>query len=452
MVPKGHTPGKWRLITDLSFPEGDSVNDGIAPQLCSFQYTSVEKVARATQGLGRGALLAKLDIRSAYCLVPVHPDDRHLLGFEWRGAHYIDGILPFGLRSAPKIFMALTDALEWIVCRRSVTRIDHYLDDFVVLGPPGSADCALALETVLQYCAELGVPLAMDKLEGPVPCLTFLGIDIDMVAGILRLPRDKYDCMRAALKQWSTQKVCQRKELESLIGTLQHACKVIRPGRSFLRRMIDLLRVTQCPHHHVHLNCQFRADLQWWHTFAAHWNGIATMPSPGDPSLEVTSDASGHWGCGAWTQHSWFQFKWPESALHHHISFKELFAVVLAGAVWGRRWHGARIRCWCDNQAAVCALTKRSCHDPSLMHLLWCLFFLEACWDFELVAAHIPGGLNTLADDLSRNALPSFLAKASEMESVPSVIPVQLPPLLLELSNWTLPAWTTSFATLFTAG
>ena len=56
VIPKGHTPGQWRLITDLSFPPGASVNDGIDPEVCSLQYTSVEKVARVAQRLGKGTL------------------------------------------------------------------------------------------------------------------------------------------------------------------------------------------------------------------------------------------------------------------------------------------------------------------------------------------------------------------------------------------------------------
>ena len=187
VVPKGHTPRKWRLITDLSFLEGEGVNAGIDPLLCSLRYTSVDKVARVAQSLGHGSLLAKLDVKAAYWLVPVHPDDRHLLGFTWQGANYVDGMLPFGLRSAPKIFTAIADAIEWIVSRRGVRFINHYLDDFVMLGPRGSHECARALDTVLQACADLGVPLALDKIEGPACCLTFLGIKIDTEAGVLRL-------------------------------------------------------------------------------------------------------------------------------------------------------------------------------------------------------------------------------------------------------------------------
>ena len=101
VIPKGHNKGKWRLITDLSYPTGHSVNDGINPALCSLRYNTVEIVASEAAALGPGALIAKVDIESAYRLVPVHPDDRSLLGLRLGDKLYIDPMLPFGLRSAP---------------------------------------------------------------------------------------------------------------------------------------------------------------------------------------------------------------------------------------------------------------------------------------------------------------------------------------------------------------
>ena len=89
-----HTPGKWRLITDLSFPEHRSVNDSIDSKLCLLKYTSVEKVATAAMGLGQEALLVKLDVKSAYRLILVYPLDRPLLGIDWLGYVYVDGMLP----------------------------------------------------------------------------------------------------------------------------------------------------------------------------------------------------------------------------------------------------------------------------------------------------------------------------------------------------------------------
>ena len=111
IIPKG-TFGKWRLILDLSSQEGFSVDDGINPNWCSLSYVSVEEVARRIARLGVGSQLSKVDIKSAYRIVPVHPEDRLLLGIMWNGSLFIDCMLPFGLRSAPRIFTAIADVLE----------------------------------------------------------------------------------------------------------------------------------------------------------------------------------------------------------------------------------------------------------------------------------------------------------------------------------------------------
>ena len=86
---------------------------------------------------GRGALIAKFDVESAYRNVSVHSGDRYLLGMKWWGNYFIDLALPFGLRSAPFIFSSITDLLEWILKHNyGVDFLLHYLDDFDTLGPP----------------------------------------------------------------------------------------------------------------------------------------------------------------------------------------------------------------------------------------------------------------------------------------------------------------------------
>ena len=107
VIPKGHNTRRFRLITDLSFPPGSSVNDGIDPDFCSLAYTTVDEVAAQAASLGRGTLLAMIDIEAAYRLIPVHPQDHVLQGIQWNSMTYIDPMLPFGLRSAPNIFGTL---------------------------------------------------------------------------------------------------------------------------------------------------------------------------------------------------------------------------------------------------------------------------------------------------------------------------------------------------------
>ena len=454
VIPKGHGTGKWRLITDLSYPTGASVNDGIAPELCSLTYTSVEKVAQVAAQYEKGALMAKIDIEAAYRLVPVHPADRPLQAMEWRGMVYIDPMLPFGLRSAPKLFNAIADALEWGLKQRGVQHVFHYLDDFIVIAPPGSPDCARALETLNTSCAALGIPIAQHKREGPCACLTFLGIEIDTVASQLRLPADKLTRLQTLLSEWGDRKACSRRELESLVGHLNHACKVVRSGRSFLRRMLDLLHTVPMHPlrpHPIRLNRAFRSDLAWWRLFVESWNGVSFLtPPPQLPALQLASDASGSWGCGAWHGSRWFQIQWDQRSYSLQIMTKELLPIVLACATWGPGWHNHRVRCLCDNQAVVAAIRSRTCRESHCMHLLRALAFLEAQHNFHLQPEYIDTRANHLADDLSRNKLSSFLLKVPHADRQATPLPAPLVHLLLDQSqDWTSPLWLRLFSTIF---
>ena len=342
---KGHTPGKWRLTTDLSHPPGASVNDRINPDLCSPSYVTMDEVVRtaATCRLGRGVVLAKVDIQSAYRLIPVHTDDRPLLAMQLKGRIIIDVMLPFGLRPVPKIFTAVVDGLEWITRQRGVQRIEHYLDDFIVLGPPLQPTCQWDLDILMSVCAELRVPLTEGKQEGPSTKLVFLGIEVDTDTDHLRLPAEKLDRQKGILWEWRDRKVCTRWELESLIGSLNHACKVVKPGRSVLRRMLDLLNRSSTstaprPYHHIHLNREFRSGLQWWREFIADWNGISFWKDGDHPMINVTSDASRRWGFGAWSGNSCFHLRWPDKDVDIPIVVKELIPIALAGALWGKEW------------------------------------------------------------------------------------------------------------------
>ena len=206
-------------------------------------------------------------------------------------------------------------------------------------------------------------------------------------------------------------KCCSRRELESLIGHLNHACKVVRSGRTFLRRMLDLLQtVPNRPHlsRYIRLNGGFRSDLAWWRTFIAQWNGVSYLPPPAylpSRELQVTSDASGSWGCGAWHGHSWFQVRWDERSHHLSIAEKELVPIIIACVVWGGSWQGHQVLCHCDNQVIVACLRSRTSKNKGIMHLLRCLLFIEATRDCHLVPMYINTRANDLADDLSRDHL-----------------------------------------------
>ena len=246
VIPKKHR-NAWRLIVDLSAPDTLSVNDGISPELCSLEYTKISDVVTELNKMGPGTLLAKIDIKSAYRIIPVHPADRHLLGMSWKGGIYVDTALPFGLRSAPKIFNAVADMLEWILQQHGVSQLWHYLDDYITVGAAGSDECHWNCQIITSMCELLGVPLAPEKCEGPQTCLEYLGFELDTIKGEIRLPEEKLQGLETLLQSWEGKKSCTKHELDSLIGQLQHATNVIKPGRSFLRRMIVLAKLAKKP-------------------------------------------------------------------------------------------------------------------------------------------------------------------------------------------------------------
>ena len=181
LIPKGHNNGKFRLITDHSLPHGASANDGISSDLVSLSYITVDGVAEIVQELGRGTLLAKMDIEVSYWLIQVHPQNHILQGMDWYGL----------CRPLPSVWLTvstksiqrsggcivLVPSAGWHPVGRD------YLDDFIIVAPPDSDECYRAVGILGNTCAKLGVPMAADKSGGPVTALVYLGIVIDTMTG-----------------------------------------------------------------------------------------------------------------------------------------------------------------------------------------------------------------------------------------------------------------------------
>ena len=138
----------------------------------------------------------------------------------------------------------------------------HYLDNFIFVTPPGSEEGLVSIEILESVCCNLGVPIAEKKRDGLTVCIVFLGIEIDTIALTLRLPQEKMARLLSLLETWGDRKYCTCKELESLIRLLNHACKVVRSGLSFLRQMIDLLDSIHRPPYSKHQSVSTQVSRQ----------------------------------------------------------------------------------------------------------------------------------------------------------------------------------------------
>ena len=235
-VPKKRS-GKWRLIVHLSFPSGNSINDGIDITHFPLRYSTVADTMDSCMRLGKGALMAKLDVQSAFRLCPVIPAEHHLLGMFWQGRYFYNQVLPLDLWSAP---FTLTEATEWIAKEHEVNTIHHYLNDFFVAGKPDFPACSKHLCTLTSLCNTLGIPLVQEKLEGPSTQLEYLGVLLDTNLLEARLPLDKLQDLKLALAEWLHQDSGSKRELLSLIGSLSFTAKTVPAGRTFLHQLLNL--------------------------------------------------------------------------------------------------------------------------------------------------------------------------------------------------------------------
>ena len=332
--------------------------------------------------------------------------------------------------------MLLQAGLSWSI---------HYIDDFLTAGRAGTGECANNLSTIKSTCEWLGVLLKWSKVEGPTTELTFLGIVLDTVRGEVRLPQEKLDQLISLVSAWSHRKACRKRELLSVIGKLAHACKVVKPGRTFLRRMMDTAQRARKLDHWIHLTAEFRSDLLWWHMFLPLWNGRSMLEvhqPQWQPDIVFSSDASGSWGWGAAWNERWIQLEWDGSWDQQCIVAKELLPIALACAIWGEWWQHRQVLVRCDNMAVVNIMASQTSKDTIMMHLLRCMHFFCALHDITIRAEHIPGRNNSVADAISCNNLQVLFQEEPKLSKVPDSVPPALRQLLVDqLPDWPSDTW-----------
>lgn len=128
--------GEFGLIHHLSFPQGSSLNDGISSEFTSVSYATVEDAIHIIRTVGHGCFMAKTDIKNAFRIIPIQPQDYNLLGICGRGVYYYDRCMPMGCSSSCKTFEIFSSAIEWIAQKKlHIDHILHLLDDFLSLSP-----------------------------------------------------------------------------------------------------------------------------------------------------------------------------------------------------------------------------------------------------------------------------------------------------------------------------
>ena len=408
-IPK--ESGSVRLIHDGSRPVGRALNDYAALD-AKQRFQTLDDAADI---LSKDAYMAKVDLQKAYRSVRTHPSNWPACGLKWRfkgdnqASYMVDTALPFGSRHAPGIFHRLTQAVRRFMAKLGFTGLVVYLDDFLII-EKSRERCQLALDTLIGLLRELGFSISWHKVEGPRRKIVFLGVEIDSVAGCMQLPPDKLLEFRQLILATLGQKRISLRQLQHLAGKLNWASSVVRGGRIYLRRILDLMKPLAFSHHKALIPLSVHLDLMWWKDYLEVFNGKSWLCGY-KRWVNVYVDACGR-GAGIVWGNDWYYVNWELDMPHvapKHINVKETIAIGLAVARWAPMWSGCSVTIHTDNITALCALNKGRSKSPLGMQVVRNIFWLSAAFDFTIRGAHVPGVQNQAADAVSRLHSPGSL-------------------------------------------
>nr|XP_028594215.1 uncharacterized protein LOC114601207 [Podarcis muralis] len=339
--------------------------------------------------------------------------------------------MPMGCSVACAAFETFSTFIEWAFKTTSGSPfVTHYLDDFLIIGAPDSPNCALSLATFMRLAADFGIPLAADKTEGPSTILSYLGIELDTIRQSSRLPQTKLESLKVLLEAMLGVKKTTLRQVQSLLGHLNFACRVVAPGHAFCACLARLTAGGVAPHHHIRVTKQIKDDLRVWLAFLQDYNGFSFWQKCLNPRAEfqVHSDASGRFGMffrGHWCAQPW-PSSWHAAGITRDLTFLEFFPILVAIRIWGTLFSNSRVCFWSDNEAVVRVISRQSAKSQRVIRVLR-LFVLECLrHNIYFTARFIPGLNNNIADALSRFQMERFRELAPGAAQSPDAFPDDL--------------------------
>ena len=425
VVPKKEK-GSFRLIIDLSQPKNNSINSGIPEDYSKVKYSSLYTAIDLIIQCGPGAYMAKSDVESAFRLLPISPDQYHLLGFSFNNLFYFDKCLPMGASSSCFLFEKFSSSLEFIAIKAGVSLVTHYLDDFFFTNSTFE-DCNKDLSIFQSVCKDINIPLSSKKTVGPTQILSFLGFEIDTIAETVRLPQDKVDKCLAWINWMLVRKQCQLKDMQSLLGLLNFTCTVIRPGKAFLNRLYQLTAHITKSFHYIRLSSDCKKDLRMWLLFLNNYNGVTLYKHElfiDSDTSHLYADACKTCGFGAYFQTHWFSLSYPSDWYREqNITLLELLPIVLGIEAWKDALVNKTLIIHTDNQPIFEVINRQTSKEQLVMLLIRKLVLICVYNNIYIKAQHISGIDNYLADDLSRFQVNSFKKKFPNADLNPTQVP-----------------------------
>ena len=392
VVPK--KTGVWRPIIDLS----------VLNTYLVIPKFKMETPASIREGLRVGSWTTSIDLTDAYFHIPIHPESRKYMRLEFQGTVFQFKALPFGLSTSPWIFTKVMAAVKKLLHLQRIM-LFQYLDDWLIEALARSLAEEHTLQ-VLRLCDTLGLVVNEEKSELlPTQDFVFVGVHYDLQLGLVYPTDENLGKILRIVSVFLREGVLPAVKWQSLLGTLSAQDKVvpwarlhIRPLQFHLQLHWDQEREDQSKL--IPIPDHIREELRWWQEVKNLKVGMPLhLPAF---NRRIFTDASTQ-GWGGHVEGTVFQGTWTAEESKLHINVLEMRAVkeVLQRMSLNR---GDVILVATDNTTVVCYINRMGgTRSWSLWLETKSLFQLVLQWDLTIKARHIPGRLNVIADQLSRD-------------------------------------------------
>ena len=180
-----------RVIVNLSYPEGHSVNSNIKSDSYDdydfdLSYPTIDNIVDEIANVGKDVLLYKLDISRAFRNLRIDPRDYGVMGLQWDCNYYVDISIAFGYKHGSA--QRLGDTIRHIMTSQRYAVFPN-IDD--IIGVQSAVYAQRAFDTLKALVDNLGLPINPKKLVSPAKQVICMGILVDVENNILKIPDEK---------------------------------------------------------------------------------------------------------------------------------------------------------------------------------------------------------------------------------------------------------------------
>ena len=396
-----------RVIDDFKMPQGASVNSMAHDDLYlsrefSLKLPSPVDLIQLLLSEGQGCQVATFDFSKAFRQVGVCPSSLPWVNVTWDDKFYTENCLVYGQRHAMFIQQNVSN------CIAHVLHIDGYkvliyCDDGICVLPKGTAGKTI-FKKIFRILGKIGVRLSKLKTIEPTHSLVWIGIEVDTIDFIIRIPEEKIDKAIILVTKWLKISEATLLEWQQLSGKLHYVSSCCPGARHFLSRIYDKVALATRTGTAA-VDFEVRKDLAWFAKFLKKYNGKHFIKNKGF-SFTIGTDASLRGGGGNLGKEAFtFNFSPDLLQLSNSINQLEAFTILAALRLWSDKLKGTNILILCDNKCTIASIQSGRAKDHFMRRIIREIWYTVTTNDITFSLQYIRSAEHVIPDRLSRGML-----------------------------------------------